>query len=205
MYSSVKTNPDKAFFQRTKVTSVAADLLGKVLISDIGGHRTAGIIVETEAYSWKERGCHAFQNRMTSRNAPMFNEGGILYVYLCYGIHSLMNIVTGKEGEAEAVLIRALQPVQGVEFMKKRMGVKNDKRITSGPGKLTKALGINLHHNQINILKTDSLIRIHDSGLNIIPKKEIAAASRIGIQFAGEDANLPWRFYIRNNPWVSVT
>lgn len=201
----MKTIPDKAFFQRTKVTSVAADLLGKVLISDIGGHRTSGIIVETEAYSWKERGCHAFQNRMTTRNAPMFSEGGILYVYLCYGIHSLINIVTGKKGEAEAVLIRALEPVEGIEVMKKRMGIHIDKRITSGPGKLTKALGINLNHNQINILKKDSLIRIDDTGKVTIPEAEMAAVSRIGIQFAGDDAQLPWRFYIRNNPWVSVT
>lgn len=197
------TNPDKAFFQRTNVTSVAADLLGKLLISDIGGRRTAGIIVETEAYSWRERGCHAYQNRMTPRNAPMFREGGILYVYLCYGIHSLMNIVTGKEGQAEAVLIRALEPTEGLDVMKKRMAAKNEKRITSGPGKLTKALGIITGHDQTDILKKGSLIQVQNCDKWIL-KKEIISAPRIGIQFAGDDALLPWRFYLKDNPWVSV-
>lgn len=197
------TNPDKAFFQRTNVTSVAADLLGKLLISDIGGRRTAGIIVETEAYSWRERGCHAYQNRMTPRNAPMFREGGILYVYLCYGIHSLMNIVTGKEGQAEAVLIRALEPTEGLDVMKKRMAAKNEKRITSGPGKLTKALGIITRHDQTDILKKGSLIQVQNCDKRIL-KKEIISAPRIGIQFAGDDALLPWRFYLKDNPWVSV-
>ena len=197
------TIPDRSFFQRSNVTKVAADLLGKMLISDIGGQRTVGIIVETEAYSWKERGCHAYQNQMTPRNSTMFREGGILYVYLCYGIHSMLNIVTGKEGEAEAVLIRALEPVKGMQVMMGRMKVNNEKRITSGPGKLTKALGITTAYDQTDLFGKKSILRVEDGGLNI-SKKKIIAAPRIGIQFAGEDALLPWRFYLKDNPWVSI-
>ena len=197
------TIPDRSFFQRSNVTKVAADLLGKMLISDIGGQRTVGIIVETEAYSWKERGCHAYQNQMTPRNSTMFREGGILYVYLCYGIHSMLNIVTGKEGEAEAVLIRALEPVKGMQVMMGRMKVNNEKRITSGPGKLTKALGITTAYDQTDLFGKKSILRVEDGGLNI-SKKKIITAPRIGIQFAGEDALLPWRFYLKDNPWVSI-
>ena len=197
------TIPDRSFFQRSNVTKVAADLLGKMLISDIGGQRTVGIIVETEAYSWKERGCHAYQNQITPRNSTMFREGGILYVYLCYGIHSMLNIVTGKEGEAEAVLIRALEPVKGMQVMMGRMKVNKEKRITSGPGKLTKALGITTAYDQTDLFGKKSILRVEDGGLNI-SKKKIIAAPRIGIQFAGEDALLPWRFYLKDNPWVSI-
>jgi DNA-3-methyladenine glycosylase len=196
-------NPDKTFFIRSRVTSIAADLLGKLLISDLKGKRTAGIIVETEAYSWRERGCHAWENRMTPRNSSMFLEGGFAYVYLCYGMHNMLNIVTGKEGYAEAVLIRALEPVDGVDIMKKRTGAKSDTRITSGPGKLTKAMGITKALDKSDLLKRGTSLRIEDSGI-LLSKKQIDISPRIGINYAGADALLPWRFSVHANPWVSI-
>ena len=202
-YSLDLAKPDKSFFIRPEVTRIASELLGKLLISDIGGTRTSGIIVETEAYSWREKGCHAFQNKMTKRNSTMFREGGVAYVYLCYGIHSLLNVVTNTEGQADAVLIRALEPVDGIMLMQQRTGAKTERRITSGPGKLTKALGIDTSYDGSDLLKSKSIIRIQDAGL-VVPKQKIVKTTRIGIEFAGEDSKLPWRFYLRENPWVSV-
>jgi DNA-3-methyladenine glycosylase len=195
--------PDKSFFIRPEVTHIASELLGKLLISDIGGRRTSGIIVETEAYSWREKGCHAFQNKMTKRNSTMFLEGGVAYVYLCYGIHSLLNVVTNTKGQADAVLIRALEPVDGIAIMQQRTGAKTERRITSGPGKLTKALGVDISYDGLNLLKSKSIIRIEDAN-RAIAKQTIVKTTRIGIEFAGDDSKLPWRFYLRDNPWVSV-
>lgn len=195
--------PDKSFFMRPRVTTVAADLLGKLLISDTGGKRTSGIIVETEAYSWKERGCHAWENRMTPRNSSMFLEGGFAYIYLCYGMHNMLNVVTGREGFAQAVLIRALEPVDGIEIMKKRAGAKSEYRITSGPGKLTKALGITTALDKSDLLRNGAALQIEDSGIRI-SKKQMDISPRIGINYAGADALLPWRFSVHGNAWVSI-
>ena len=191
---------DASFYRRSNVTAIAKELLGKALFTRHQGKTTAGIIVETEAYSSRERGCHAYQNRKTIRNEIMFGEGGHAYVYLCYGIHHLFNVVTNDEGEADAVLIRALEPLEGVKLMMKRMNVKNENRITSGPGKLTKALGIDRTFNG-NTLWTRHLW-LEDTG-TAVPSGKIATTPRIGIDYAGEDAALPWRFTIRNNSWVS--
>lgn len=159
------------------------------------------MVVETEAYSWKERGCHAFGAKKTQRNAIMFDQGGYAYVYLCYGMHHLFNVVTNKTGTADAVLIRALEPLAGIEQMLVRRGkLSNQFHLTSGPGKLSKALGIDRSFNGKFLL--DNEVWIEDVGKNI-PKKDIEASPRIGIDYAGEDAKLPWRFTIRNNPWVS--
>lgn len=190
------------FYRRRSVTRIARELLGKGLFTKISGVTTGGTIVETEAYSWKEKGCHAYQNRKTARNEVMFGNGGLAYVYLCYGIHNLFNVVTNKIGTAEAVLIRALQPVEGTLEMMKRTGSTKDNRITSGPGKLTKALGIDRESNG-NILQSEKLW-IEDLGA-VIRKNEILASPRIGIGYAGADALLPWRFTLKNNSWVSKT
>ena len=107
----------ESFYQQSDVVKIARELLGKELFTKVEGKITSGIIVETEAYSWKEKGCHAFNNRKTNRNAVMFLPGGFSYVYLCYGIHNLFNVVTGGDGIPEAVLIRALQPVKGIPLM----------------------------------------------------------------------------------------
>lgn len=159
------------------------------------------MIVETEAYSWKEKGCHAFGGRKTARNEIMFSDGGYAYVYLCYGMHNLFNVVTNTKGTAEAVLIRAVEPVAGLEEMKARRGeLKNPYHITSGPGKLTKALGIDRTFNGKYLRDTE--VWIEDLGI-IVKNKDILASKRIGIDYAGEDANLPWRFTIKDNKWVS--
>lgn len=189
------------FFEQKNVVKIARELLGKGLFTKIDGVVTGGKIVETEAYSWKERGCHAFEGRKTSRNEIMFSDGGYAYVYLCYGIHNLFNVVTNTKGTAEAVLIRAVEPVAGLEEMKARRGeLKNPYHITSGPGKLTKALGIDRTFNGKYLRDTE--VWIEDLGI-IVKNKDILASKRIGIDYAGEDANLPWRFTIKDNKWVS--
>lgn len=191
----------ESFYERKNVVKIARELLGKGLFTKIDGMVTGGIIVETEAYSWKERGCHAFGGKMTGRNEIMFGKGGYSYVYLCYGMHNLFNVVTNMKGIADAVLVRALEPTTGIEEMKLRRGeLKNPLYLTSGPGKLTKALGIDRSFNGKNLLNTD--VWIEDLGV-IVKKKDIIASKRIGIDYAGEDAALPWRFTIKDNKWIS--
>ena len=189
------------FYRRTNVVKIARDLLGKVLYTRVDGVVTGGTIVETEAYSWKERGCHAYGARKTARNAIMFGEGGYSYVYMCYGIHYLFNVVTNREDTPEAVLIRALEPLTGIDLMKVRRGMFNNGfHLTSGPGKLTKALGIGRSFNGKSLLDDD--IWIEDPGMKLADKN-IVASERIGIDYAGEDARLPWRFSVKGNVWVS--
>lgn len=195
----MKLNED--FYQRKNVVKIARELLGKGLFTRIDGILTGGIIVETEAYSWKERGCHAYGARKTSRNAIMFEKGGYAYVYMCYGIHFLFNVVTNQEDTPEAVLIRALQPMAGIDQIKVRRSIfKNDFHLTCGPGKLTKALGIDRSFNGKFLL--DDEIWIEDLGTKLA-ERNIAASERIGIDYAGDDARLPWRFSIKGNAWLS--
>lgn len=191
---------EESFYLRDDVVRIAKDLLGKVLVTKVGKKITAGIIVETEAYSYKEKGCHAYNSRMTKRNRVMFKGGGHAYVYLCYGIHHLFNVVTNVEGKADAVLIRALQPAVGEQHIVQRMNRISIKKTTSGPGKLAKALGIDLALNGDYLL--NDKIWIEDQGIKIL-KRAIVASPRIGIDYAGEDAELPWRFTIKENEWVS--
>jgi DNA-3-methyladenine glycosylase len=190
-----------SFYASRPVTELARSLLGKVLISNSGGKRTAGVIVETEAYSWTERGCHAFRNRRTPRNEVMFGPGGMAYVYLCYGVHELFNVVTGAEGVAEAVLVRAVEPLEGEDIMKRRRGQLNSQHdLTSGPGKLTKALGISRKHNGISL--AGDVVWLEDQGVTYAASS-VATSARIGMNFPGSDARLPWRFFVKKNPWVS--
>lgn len=187
------------FYLRKNVTVIARQLLGKMLFTKIDGKVCGGMIVETEAYSYTERGCHA-HNGMTKRNEVMFDDGGITYVYLCYGVHEMVNVVTNVKGRADAILIRALEPISGIEWMMGRMKTESSRRITSGPGKLTKALGID---RSLNGTKLDGPeIWIEDHKIKVKPN-EITAAKRIGIDYAGEDALLLWRFFLKNSVWVS--
>jgi DNA-3-methyladenine glycosylase len=191
----------ESFYQRTNVVKIARELLGKGLFTRIEGVVTGGMIVETEAYSWKERGCHAFGARKTKRNEVMFGKGGHSYVYLCYGMHNLFNVVTNVENTADAILIRAIEPIKGIDQMSVRRGdLKNKFHLTSGPGKLTKALGIDRNWNGKFLL--DNEIWIEDLGQNVKPAS-ILSSPRIGIDYAGDDASLPWRFVIKGNCWVS--
>jgi DNA-3-methyladenine glycosylase len=190
-----------SFYQRKDVVKIARDLLGKVLFTNVNGIVTAGMIVETEAYSWKEKGCHAYGSKKTQRNSVMFEKGGLTYVYLCYGMHHLFNIVTNVPGIAEAVLIRAVEPVEGLDEMLLRRGkLKNELHLTSGPGKLTKALGIDRKLNGKFLL--DDEVWVEEGKVKISPRN-IIASPRIGIDYAGEDALLPWRFAVKGNEWVS--
>jgi len=188
-----------SFYRRNDVTQIARQLLGKKLITNVLGKRSSGIIVETEAYSHRERGCHAYNNKMTGRNKVMFEVGGVAYVYLCYGIHNMFNVVTNRKGVADAILVRALEPAEGEQWMMERMQVTSIKRITSGPGKLTKALGIDRAFDGKFLNGADVWI---EEGLKINSRRIISSA-RIGIDYAGEDALLPWRFSIKDSAWVS--
>lgn len=191
----------KSFYQRSDVTRIARELLGKLLFTNIEGVICGGRIVETEAYSWKERGCHAFNERKSERNAVMYESGGHAYVYFCYGMHHMFNVVTNKKDHAEAVLIRAIEPVAGEEDMKARRGLlRSPFQLTAGPGKLTKALGIDRKLN--GKLLVDDEVWIEDAGEKV-NKNSIVASPRIGIDYAGDDALLPWRFYLKENLWVS--
>jgi DNA-3-methyladenine glycosylase len=191
----------ESFYKRTNVVTIARELLGKVLYTSIGGTVSGGVIVETEAYSWKEKGCHAYGGKKTARNEIMFEEGGFAYVYLCYGMHHLFNVVTNITGVPEAVLVRAIEPLTGKESMKERRGATlPELHLTSGPGKLTRALGIDRNFNGKFLLSDEIWIEDRLPGLT---RRQIKASPRIGIDYAGDDAALPWRFSVRNNPWVS--
>lgn len=190
------------FYQTSDVVGIAKQLIGKVLCTKIDGKLTTGRIVETEAYRGPEdRACHAYQNKKTKRNKAMFAIGGTTYIYQCYGLHSLFNVVTGVEGMPHAVLIRAVEPLVGIETMLARRNFAALlPTLTNGPGALTKALGITLLHNQIS-LQSD-IIWI-ETITNDTPGEKIIASPRVGIHYAGEDMLLPWRFRLSDSIWTS--
>ncbi|GAB4453182.1 MAG: DNA-3-methyladenine glycosylase [Bacteroidia bacterium] len=191
------------FYERANVTQIARELLGKYLFSFIDNVMTAGMIVETEAYCGEnDKACHAF-NGLTSRTQVMFGEAGHAYVYLCYGIHQMFNVVTNVRGKADAVLIRSIQPVFGVEEMlKRRKKTKLNSSLTSGPGCVAQALGIHFkQHHGTDLL--GNTIWIMENKATKIPDDQIFETIRIGVEYAGESALLPWRFYIKDNEHVS--
>lgn len=190
-----------SFFSNPDVLAFSKELLGKKLVTSIGGVRTAGIIVETEAYAGTgDRACHAYGGRCTSRTATMYRAGGVAYVYLCYGIHHLLNIVSGHEGEATAVLIRALEPAEGIDLMlKRRKKEKFTDSLAAGPGSLTRALGITTSHD--TQLLTGPEIWLEE-GVPVPPAK-IRATPRVGVGYAKVDAALPWRFRIKGSRFTS--
>jgi DNA-3-methyladenine glycosylase len=191
-----------SYYQRSDVVEIARDLLGKLVITNWEGRLTAGRIVETEAYRGvTDRASHAYGARRTARTEVMYAPGGIAYVYLCYGIHHLCNVVTGARDEPHAVLLRGIEPVEGLTIMSKRTGKgKDDKTIGAGPGNLSRALGISLTHTGHSLLGKSFYIA--EDGF-LLPEKSIMATPRIGVDYAGADAMLPYRFIIHNNPWIS--
>jgi DNA-3-methyladenine glycosylase len=191
-----------SYYLNQDVLFLANDLLGKVLFTQIDGEITAGIIVETEAYfGIQDKASHAYGGRRTDRTEPMFGQGGISYVYLCYGIHNLFNIVSSVEGEPHAVLIRAIEPLTGIEIMETRRNMPATKAsISSGPGSAAKALGIDRSFNEKDL--TGEEIWIEDHGIRY-KTDEIAATPRVGVAYAQEDALLPWRFFVKGNKYVS--
>lgn len=191
-----------SFFLRPDVVGISRELLGKYLFTRINRCAvTGGIIVETEAYAGPhDRASHAYNNRFSRRTEVMYRRGPVAYVYLCYGLHWLFNIITNVEGIPHAVLIRAIQPAKGMKLMLKRRGKNRvDCRLTSGPGALSQALGINGRHSGISLLGREIWL---EEGVDI-SSEMICASPRIGVGYAGEDAHLPWRFYIQGNLWVS--
>lgn len=182
---------DRTFYANTDVVEVARELLGKVLVTNIDGELTSGVISETEAYAGAiDRASHAYGGKVTKRNTIMYGEPGFAYVYLCYGIHHLFNVVTDLPGVAHAVLVRAIHPLQGKEVMLRRR--KTKALTTAGPGTLSQALGIRTSHNGLDLLS--DLITIEDHGITI-PQSSIVIGPRIGVDFAGKDALLPYRFH----------
>ncbi|MBL7951502.1 MAG: DNA-3-methyladenine glycosylase [Flavobacteriales bacterium] len=181
-----------SYYVSRNAAKAAQELLGRALVTNINGVRTAGLITETEAYMGvQDRASHAYGGRRTGRNEVMYAAGGVAYVYLCYGIHHLFNVVVLDKDVPHAVLVRAIHPIEGQGTMLARRGVK--KLTTGGPGTLTQALGIRTAHNGEDL--TGQLIWIEDVGVKV-PKKHIIIGPRIGVDYAGEDALLPYRFRI---------
>jgi DNA-3-methyladenine glycosylase len=193
---------DYYFYNRADVVNIARELLGKVLVTQWDGVVTSGRIVETEAYRGvTDRASHAWNGRRTRRTEIMYDEGGKGYVYLCYGIHHLFNVVTNIKETPHAVLVRAVEPMEGIGIMLQRTGKKKpDRTLTSGPGNVSKALGLMVSHSGVSLLE-DTVFIADDS--YALKKRDIIATTRIGVDYAGEDALLPYRFFIRDNIYVS--
>ena len=188
----------QSYYLHHDVVFLAKDLIGKYLFTKIDGQLCGGIITETEAYKGMEdRACHAFGGKRTPRNEMMYAQGGVAYVYLCYGIHPLLNVVTNLKDTPDAVLIRAIHATHGEELMLRRTGKPQMKpQVTNGPGKVTKALGITLADNGEPF--QSKRIWIEDRGFDL-SKTEIFSTPRIGVDYAGEDALLPYRFCLNHD------
>lgn len=200
------TKLPRSFFKSMDVVGICRALIGKVLVSEMDGIKTSGIIVEVEAYRGPDdRACHAFANRRTSRTEVMYKTGGVAYIYICYGIHHLFNVVTGPENHAHAVLIRALEPLDGIETMmdRRKMFTPGDPRLTRGPGALSVALGLSSSYSGHDLTRPDALIYIEDRQIRF-PADRIASGVRIGVESAGDSALWPWRYYVRHHPNVSA-
>ncbi|AZA60257.1 DNA-3-methyladenine glycosylase [Chryseobacterium indoltheticum] len=188
-------NPDVEF--------LAKDLLGKILFTRTDDGITAGIIVETEPYfGTGDQASHAYGGRRTARTEAMYSDGGTAYVYLCYGIHSLLNVVTSAKEDPQCVLIRSIEPFVGLEIMEMRRKMPADHQaISSGPGSLAKSLGIDSSFNK-NVL-TEERIWIEDRNISY-STSQIGIGSRIGIAYAQEHANLPLRFFVKDSKYVKI-
>ena len=196
----MKLTPE--YYQNEDVIALAKDLLGKVLYTHIDGQISAGIIVETEAYyGIKDKASHAYGGRRTNRTETMYSAGGVAYVYLCYGMHHLFNVVSSVKDDPHAVLIRAVEPLIGKELMEERRGMPVSRpAVSSGPGSAAKALGIDRTFNQKDLSGNE--IWIEDHQVRYMDE-EIVACPRVGIAYAQEHALLPWRFFVKGNPYVS--
>jgi DNA-3-methyladenine glycosylase len=190
------------FYDREDVVQIARDLLGKILITKFEGIITSGIIVETEAYiGLTDRASHSYNGKRTARNEYMYAAAGTTYVYICYGMHHLFNVVTNKKNIPDAVLIRAVEPVKGIDTMLKRTGkLKLDNTLTKGPGNVGKALGISKNHSGLYL--PGNTIFIADNNI-IFTEDDIGASKRIGVEGAGVAALYPYRFFVKGNKYVS--
>jgi DNA-3-methyladenine glycosylase len=193
----------QSYYLQDDVVGIARDLIGKKILSVMGGELTSGIITETEAYrGHDDKACHAHLGRFTERTKIMYEEGGVAYVYLCYGIHHLFNVITNSKDRADAVLIRAVEPLAGIEVMlERRSKEKLDKTLTSGPGNFTKAFGLDRSHYGADL--TGDQVWIEEDKSLALKAEEISVSKRIGIDYAEEDKELPWRFYLNSSKYVS--
>ena len=190
-----------SFYLQNDVLKIAKQLLGKVLVTNWNNEYTSGRIVETEAYAGEtDKASHASKGR-TARTEVMFNEGGRTYVYLCYGVHQMFNIVTNKKGVPDAVLIRGVEPIEGLDIMLKRTGKKKlDETLARGPGNVGKAFGF--HTSQCGLLLNSKELYIADDGFKVSPSM-IATSPCIGVDYAGKHAELHYRYFIKGNKYVS--
>lgn len=193
---------EQHFYNRADVLKIAKELLGKIIVTSFEGQVTSGRIVETEAYAGEgDKASHAWGGRRTNRTEIMYGIGGTAYVYLCYGIHQMFNVVTNQQGVPHAILVRAAEPLAGIDIMLQRTGKKQlDNTLTKGPGNVAKALGIFTRHTGLSLLGDELFIA--DDGFQV-KKTDILATPRIGVDYAGADAALPYRFIIPSNPYVS--
>jgi DNA-3-methyladenine glycosylase len=193
---------DYSFYRRADVLKIARELLGKILVTEFRGRRTSGRIVEVEAYNGViDRASHAYSGRRTARTEVMYAEAGTAYVYLIYGMHHLFNVVTNGRDVPHAILIRALQPLEGIPLMLRRAGKKvADHRLARGPGNLARALGLATAHTGASLL--DDEVYIADDGFRV-RGSDLGTSPRIGVDYAGADASLPYRFFVKGNPHVS--
>ncbi|MCY7410674.1 MAG: DNA-3-methyladenine glycosylase [Chitinophagales bacterium] len=194
----------QSFYMDADVFKVAKKLLGKFLVTNFNGIITSGMITEVEGYNGEiDSASHAFKARRTQRNEIMYATGGTAYVYICYGIHHLFNVITNEKDIPHAILIRSIEPVENIDVMMKRRGKKKlDYALTAGPGALSKALGIHIKHN--GELLYSNLIWIEDRGVKIHSRK-IVSTIRVGVEGAGRDARLPYRYIIEGNKWITRT
>ena len=191
-----------SFYARKDVVLIARELLGKIIITNFDGDLTSARIVETEAYvGITDKASHSFGSRRTARNEHMYSAAGTAYIYICYGLHQMLNITTNDRDVPDAVLIRAVEPLSGIEIMLKRTRKKiPDRTLTRGPGNVGKALGIFKHHSGYHLLGDE--IFLMDDDIKI-PDENIGISPRIGVENAGADALLPYRFYVKGNKYVS--
>lgn len=192
----------EAFYHRKDVVRIARELLGKLLVTRFNGVQTTGRIVEVEAYNGVvDKASHSYGGRRTKRTEVMYGRGGLAYVYLIYGIHHLFNVVTNVEDTPHAILVRGIEPVEGIDTMLHRMKKERaDYTVGRGPGNVSKALGIRTSHTGLSLL--GDTIFIASDGVKISPSR-IVATPRIGVDYAEEDALLAYRFYVKDSPYVS--
>jgi DNA-3-methyladenine glycosylase len=196
-----------SYYQNNDVVFLAQNLIGKTIVSMVDDQLTSGIITETEAYRGiNDKACHAHLGRFTERTKIMYETGGVAYVYLCYGIHNLFNIITNTNEQADAILIRAVEPVDGIATMLERRGKeKLDKTLTSGPGNFSKAFGLDRSHYGEDLTGDVVWITssVHSDEAQKVSNTDITASKRVGIDYAEEDKDLPWRFYLNTSKFVS--
>jgi len=191
-----------SFYKRKDVVAIARDLIGKIVVTKFDGLITSGRIIETEAYvAHVDKASHSFGGRRTAKNEHMYARPGTAYVYICYGMHQMLNVVTNDKNIPDAVLIRAVEPLEGIDIMLRRTGKeKLNFTLTKGPGNVGKALGIFKMHSGLHLL--DEKIYLADDGLKL-KESEIGISKRIGVESAFPDSELPYRFYVRGNKYVS--